>query len=322
MLWTFGHRPSCPENMVNVSSVHPLIQVEAHQSPSSEMLHCRSLLLNVAGLQVKIIAYQLASPLSEAWVYLEPANQALGPRPLNPHPNCDIHWWQLQGVTTNFDNQALGAMTLSLLGSYPDKLHFYYTCEFFVRNPYSSELIAHNFNVIVPHIRNAEGQGVSLVVLSEYHLTGLVPDCPAFVSPRFKSVGLGGSKSFGHQTGTLVTTDPNSLIRKRHGSSCYSVIKTPLGQVRLVTFPEAFRAVTWARIIIIPGFWLNTEYQSKHVNVMKILNVQYIHENTCATASCNAGSLSEEGYIELSQVAFPFGVFPSSFEVLRMGYGL
>ncbi|QSS55607.1 hypothetical protein I7I53_03530 [Histoplasma capsulatum var. duboisii H88] len=37
MLWTFGHRPSCPENMVNVSSVHPLIQVEAHQSPSSEM---------------------------------------------------------------------------------------------------------------------------------------------------------------------------------------------------------------------------------------------------------------------------------------------
>lgn len=91
-----------------------------------------------------------------------------------------------------------------------------------------------------------------------------------------------------------------------------------------MTFPEAFRAVTCqgARIIIIPGFWLNTEYQSKHVNVMKILNVQYIHENTCAIASCNAGSLSEEGYIELSQVAFPFCVFPSSFEVLRMGYGL
>ncbi|EDN06320.1 predicted protein [Histoplasma mississippiense (nom. inval.)] len=113
---------------------------------------------------------------------------------------------------------------------------------------------------LVPHIRNAGGQGVSLVALPEYHLTGLVTDCPAFVSPRFKSVGL-GSKSFGHQPGTLVTTDPNSLIRKRHGSSRYSVIKTPLGQVRLVTFPEAFRAVTCqgARIIIIPGFWLNTE---------------------------------------------------------------
>ncbi|EGC44836.1 conserved hypothetical protein [Histoplasma capsulatum var. duboisii H88] len=251
MLWTFGHRPSCPENMVNVSSVHPLIQVEAHQSPSSEMAALSFPFTQRGGLAGENIvsqqpnAYQLASPLSEAWVYLEPANQALGPRPLNPHPNCDIHWWQLQGVTTNFDNQALGAMTLSLLGSYPDKLHFYYTCEFFVRNPYSSELI--------------EGQGVSLVVLPEYHLTGLVPDCPAFVSPRFKSVGLGGSKSFGHQTGTLVTTDPNSLIRKRHsnygcrsvdisissgtfakrrpathepqGSSCYSVIKTPLGQI-------------------------------------------------------------------------------------------
>ncbi|EEH10356.1 conserved hypothetical protein [Histoplasma capsulatum G186AR] len=182
------------------------------------------------------------------------------------------------------------------------------------------------------YLLTQQGRGVSLVVLPEYHLTGLVPDCPAFVSPRFKSVGLRGSKSFGHQPGTLVTTDPNSLIRKRHsnygcrsvdisissgtfakrrpathepqGSSRYSVIKTPLGQVGLVTFPEAFRAVTCqgARIIIIPGFWLNTEYQSKHVNVMKILNVQYCE----AWLALRGWTFKKSEIVEYQSPTFPY----------------
>jgi len=75
----------------------------------------------------------------------------------------------------------------------------------------------HNFNAAAAYIRDAAGQGASLAVLPEYHLSGWVPEDPQFAVlaqtayqyvPRYQD--LARELKINIVPGTIVTVDPNA----------------------------------------------------------------------------------------------------------------